>query len=674
MIQPTKATIGSVLSLTLSVTLLLSPHKTAYAQYTSINSASLAAYARYQNQFYVGGGGLEREVEGRMFTKPEATAGDGQFAVLDLSVPWAGSAPAWKKLAYGPKVLDFPFAMNANGTKAIAFRAAVNASDSFASIYEVATNTWKPSKIVAVKRDQDGIEAVLDPMGDKVYMAGGFEGDGKLDQMYVYYWETDELMKIDMLGRPLTQTLYYKAVWWTKQNSILFFGGYAQPGGAFVRPSINVYEPATNSWKNSLSTTGTGPGLRSDMCMAISDDGTKLVVFGGRYFDDFHQYITGDIYVLDLDTMVWTRGPDYTTPRIYTTCTIVDGTFLSWGGSDSSSTVNSPIIIYDIKRNKYLSQYKGSDPDKDFDPLAPPKTSNPGSGSGSGWSGSSNNSDGKEMTFEERRNLILGCVFGGAALFWITVCCCICRVKRNRAYRVQEVLDAAERKIAEERESAAKRQTVSPAAPATTRASTAAAAARVNGSATVNNNKRASTTVRPAVIATPVQSPGNQPYPLMQSPGSQPYPLMQSPGQFYPPLPQQHGYGQSYPMIPLQHQHQLGQIGAPQVYPMLQQQEQHRLSKPAAPLPHQHQPGGSPQVISSDPTNASMVMASPLTIYGSPYAPNPRGPELVSVAQSDYAESHGGFAGSQTSFVGQSSSPASGSAADLIRSPQQRHN
>ncbi|KAG9071650.1 hypothetical protein KI688_005863 [Linnemannia hyalina] len=667
MIQPKKATIGSMLSLTLSLTLLLSSHKTAYAQYTSINSASSAAYARYQNQFYVGGGGLEREIAGSFYTKPEATAGDGQFSVLDLSVPWAGSAPAWKKLAYGPKVLDFPFAMNANGTKAIAFRAVVNASDSFASIYEVATNTWKPSKIVAPKPDQDGIEAVLDPTSDKVYMAGGFEGDEKFDKMYVYLWETDELKKIEMPGRPLTQTLYYKAVWWTKQNSILFFGGYAKPSGAFVKPEINVYSPATDSWGNSLLTTGAGPGARSDMCMAISDDGTKLVVFGGRYFDTFHQYITGDIYVLDLDTMVWTRGPDYTTPRIYTTCTIVDGTFLSWGGSDSLSTVNSPIIIYDIKRNKYLSQYKGPDPDKDFDPLAPPKTS------GSGSNGNSNNSDDKEMTFEERRNLILGCVFGGAALFWITVCCCICRVKRNRTYRVQEVLDAAERKIAEERESAAKRQTVSPAA-----------AARVNGSATVNgkrvsvnnnnNNNRVSTTVRPAAIPTHVQSPGNQPYPLMQSPGSQPYPLMQSPGQIYPLLPQQQGYGQTYPMIPLQHQHQPGQIGAPQVYPMLQQQDQHRLSKPAAPLPHQHQPGGSPQVISSDPTNASMMMASPTSIYGSPYAPNPRGPELISVAQSDYAESHGGFAGSQTSFVGQSSSPASGSAADLIRSPQQRHN
>lgn len=255
MIYSTKTTLSSVLSFTLSLTLLLSPHRAAHAQNTAINSASLAAYARFQNQFYIGGGGLEREIKstGSFFTEAVSTVGDGQFAVLDLSVPWAGSAPAWKKLAYGPKVLDYPFAMNANGTKAIAFRTGVNASDSFATIYDVATNTWKPSKIVAAKRDQDGIEAVLDPRTDRVYMAGGFDADGKLDKMYIYLWATDELMWSDMAATPLTKRMYYKAVWWTKQNSILYFGGYAQPGGTFVRSDITVHDPVAGSWNSLVS-------------------------------------------------------------------------------------------------------------------------------------------------------------------------------------------------------------------------------------------------------------------------------------------------------------------------------------------------------------------------------------------------------------------------------------
>lgn len=141
--------------------------------------------------------------------------------------------------------------MNANGTKAIAFRVGVNASDSFASIYDVATNTWKPSTIVVPKRDQDGIEAVLDPRTNRVYMAGGFAGDNKLDKMYVYHWDTDLLMESPMVLSPLTQTLYYKAVWWTKKNCILYFGG--KSGKAFVRPSVNAYDPETGSWTSLVS-------------------------------------------------------------------------------------------------------------------------------------------------------------------------------------------------------------------------------------------------------------------------------------------------------------------------------------------------------------------------------------------------------------------------------------
>ncbi|KAG0247867.1 hypothetical protein BGZ95_008384, partial [Linnemannia exigua] len=57
-------------------------------------------------------------------------------------------------------------------------------------------------------------------------------------------------------------------------------------------------------------------------------------------------------------------------------------------------------------------------------------------------------------------------------------------------------------------------------------------------------------------------------------------------------------------------------------------------------------------------------------MYSHPYIPSaPRGPELVSVVQNEYSESNG-FAGSQASFDQQT--PASGSATDLLRSPQLR--
>ncbi|KAG0247782.1 hypothetical protein BGZ95_008435, partial [Linnemannia exigua] len=144
------------------------------------------------------------------------------------------------------------------------------------------------------------------------------------------------------------------------------------------------------------------------------EDGTKLVIFGGRYYDKWNQGILGHLFILDLTTMVWTRAQDYATPRTYAACAIADDTFISWGGTDTSTTVNAPVIIYDLKRNKYLSQFKGPDPDKDVDPrmkdAPPPKTTGSGGEGGIrggiGGGGSSSSSDG--MTYEEHRNLVLG--------------------------------------------------------------------------------------------------------------------------------------------------------------------------------------------------------------------------------------------------------------------------
>lgn len=46
-------------------------------------------------------------------------------------------------------------------------------------------------------------------------------------------------------------------------------------------------------------------------------DGSKLVEMGGRYtVDGFVKYLS-DLYILDLDTLVWTPAESYSSPRIY---------------------------------------------------------------------------------------------------------------------------------------------------------------------------------------------------------------------------------------------------------------------------------------------------------------------------------------------------------------------
>jgi hypothetical protein len=73
----------------------------------------------------------------------------------------------------------------------------------------------------------------------------------------------------------------------------------------------------------------------------LADDGSTLVVFGGRIIHGrTEQTISSEIFVLDLNTMTWTRGRDYSKPRTYSVCTIVNGNFLSWGGKWSANLLS----------------------------------------------------------------------------------------------------------------------------------------------------------------------------------------------------------------------------------------------------------------------------------------------------------------------------------------------
>ncbi|KAF9350054.1 hypothetical protein BGX34_001432 [Mortierella sp. NVP85] len=98
-----------------------------------------------------------------------------------------------------------------------------------------------------------------------------------------------------------------------------------------------------------------------------ADDGSTLIVFGGRT-DPSNikptpetEVISSDIFVLDLITLTWTRAPDSGKPRMYSVCTLYNGTFFSWGGVDGTQKVvlDSSAILYDVKNKTYLTRYQG---------------------------------------------------------------------------------------------------------------------------------------------------------------------------------------------------------------------------------------------------------------------------------------------------------------------------
>jgi len=63
-----------------------------------------------------------------------------------------------------------------------------------------------------------------------------------------------------------------------------------------------------------------------------AEDGSKLVVFGGRAFVGPVWKLTNELFVLDLNTLTWSKGQSFSTTRTFSACTIVGSTFISWGG------------------------------------------------------------------------------------------------------------------------------------------------------------------------------------------------------------------------------------------------------------------------------------------------------------------------------------------------------
>ncbi|KAF9191015.1 hypothetical protein BGZ51_003415 [Haplosporangium sp. Z 767] len=370
-----------------------------------------AAHARHGTKLYILGGGFSREekVHADFNTRQEFTPNvEGQFMVLDLSVPWEASAPSFKRLTSGPKgikYMNFPAAISADGQKLAAFH---SGNASFASIYNISTDTWSPSKATVPEPNRSGVFGVADPRTDVVYFPGGYELV-TLTNVTVYQFENDLTNRFVMPANRMINTLNYRGVWWPQKESILFFGGAVMPRGDMASASITQFTPDTNIWID-LQTTGTGPSSRADGCMAISEDGSKLVIFGGRARGDFGTTFFSELFILDMETLKWSKGASYSSSRVNSVCTIVNSTFISWGGQNNVETVNAPAIIYDIKTNRYITKFMSSDPETD------PTTK---------WSGSTSGSEDSDRSSSKQLNIpaIIGGVGGGLAFILIMIIC-----------------------------------------------------------------------------------------------------------------------------------------------------------------------------------------------------------------------------------------------------------
>ncbi|KAF9340903.1 hypothetical protein BGX26_008829, partial [Mortierella sp. AD094] len=74
----------------------------------------------------------------------------------------------------------------------------------------------------------------------------------------------------------------------------------------------------------------TSPGDIHGHCMVEAYNGSKILLFGGTTINGPS---VGSIYILDVNSMSWTKGPDADSSqnREQMACTVAGDNFVAWG-------------------------------------------------------------------------------------------------------------------------------------------------------------------------------------------------------------------------------------------------------------------------------------------------------------------------------------------------------
>ncbi|KAJ3269020.1 Leucine-zipper-like transcriptional regulator 1 [Borealophlyctis nickersoniae] len=121
----------------------------------------------------------------------------------------------------------------------------------------------------------------------------------------------------------------------------------------------------------SVNASGISPGGRTSHCMAALSN-TQFIMHGGRQVNDSMGYVN-QVHIYDTQSNTWTEvKPDNSTsspptpsPRLGTGCTVLNGSFYTFGGSDTTrrNDLNIPNPRYYtrlVTLGKYLVTYGGT--------------------------------------------------------------------------------------------------------------------------------------------------------------------------------------------------------------------------------------------------------------------------------------------------------------------------
>ncbi|KAF9149670.1 hypothetical protein BG015_008533 [Linnemannia schmuckeri] len=320
------------LALSLSI---LATHFTTPTLAQSPSPVQEMAFMRGGNYLYVQGG--------KFVINERQISVSNQLAALDLSKPWSTNAPVWKLLSPGPAYNLYNGVSTADNQTLITF---YNNQELFVNIYNVQSNSWQYTSVKPSGELLQAIRTVIDPKTGLVYIDGA-------DNMNIFDPANRGLSYSAIPPGVLSARFFAGAGYHPTRRSIMYMGGVT--GALQFEPTTYITEFLldSQSW-GTFPTTGDLPTPRCDHCMAISEDGNTVVMFGGRTPPPTN--FTGTFYILDVPSKTWVQGPSAST-RLYSACAIVGDQFVVWGGFDGKSTIDGPPIIYSFSQKKWVEQY-----------------------------------------------------------------------------------------------------------------------------------------------------------------------------------------------------------------------------------------------------------------------------------------------------------------------------
>ncbi|KAF9154545.1 hypothetical protein BGX20_004642 [Mortierella sp. AD010] len=279
-----------------------------------------------------------------------------QTFMIDLSASWNTSEPIYKKLPNGPIGSPGSAVAALSPNNQLLFTLVNNTIYT----YDLESRAWNNVITNTNFSSFAGISAVTDPNTGIIYIPNGYTNP-TLTSMLAIDSESETTNTIAM-DPMLAQSSYYSAAWNTELGSMILTGGTIN--------GLYAYNPISNGWSNLTSLAkGDIPSSRLSSCLLPAFEGSKMILFGGVNVGGSDTFY--DIYILDVHTLTWKRGPDVTPTngRAMAACSVSNGNFIVWGGgtvvSGTSSVPDDTVMVFDLLAGAWVSKYN-------VDLLSPP--------------------------------------------------------------------------------------------------------------------------------------------------------------------------------------------------------------------------------------------------------------------------------------------------------------